>query len=151
VVLAVFMRRPLRIRRWRIRMPTPRLAAAQLLVGTMNFAFVAAALHQAILSVADAGYLEVAAAYVIGNSAAIASHVPGGLGVIEAVIMYLLPQADLLAAVLLFRAVYYLLPLPLGGLCLLCAELYYRRSGSSAPAHKQSRDSLAPSAAPARR
>jgi uncharacterized membrane protein YbhN (UPF0104 family) len=53
--------------------------------------------------------------------------VPGGLGVIEGVVLYLLPQAHILGAVLLFRAVYYLLPLPLGLLSLLAGELYYRR------------------------
>jgi uncharacterized membrane protein YbhN (UPF0104 family) len=151
IVLAFLFRRPLRIRHWRVEMPAPHLAAAQLLVGTMNFAFVAAALHQAILTAAEASYLEVAAAYVIGNSAAIASHVPGGLGVIEAVIMYLLPQADLLAAVLLFRAVYYLLPLPLGALCFLGAELYYRGRGRAEPRSRPSREPLGTSAAPARR
>jgi uncharacterized membrane protein YbhN (UPF0104 family) len=134
LALAVFVRKPLRIHRWRIAMPSPALAAAQVGVGTMNFAFVAAALHQCILTAAEVRYVEVAAVYVIGNTAAIASHVPGGLGVIEGVVMYLLPQANLLGAVILFRALYYLLPLPLGGLCFLATEIYFRgrrrRSGS---------------------
>jgi hypothetical protein len=134
LALAAFARHPIRIRKWTIAMPSLRLAAAQIAVGTMNFAFVTAALHQCILTVASASYVEVAAVYVIGNSAAIVSHVPGGLGVIEAVVLYLLPQADLLSAVILFRAVYYLLPLPIGGLCLLAAELYFRgRGGESGP------------------
>ena len=108
-------------------MPSLPLAVGQIVVGTVNFALVAAALYQCISAVADVRYLEVAAAYVIGNTAAIASHVPGGFGVIEGVVLYLLPQAHILGAVLLFRAVYYLLPLPLGLLSLLAAELYYRR------------------------
>lgn len=132
LALAGAARKPIRIRRWSLAMPPLRLAAAQVAVGTMNFAFVAAALHQCILTVAEASFVEVAAVYVIGNTAAIASHVPGGLGVIEGVVMYLLPQANLLSAVILFRAVYYLLPLPLGGLCLLVAEIYFRGRGGRA-------------------
>lgn len=132
LVLAGVARRPIRIRRWSLAMPPVRLAAAQIAVGTMNFAFVAAALHQCILTVAEASFVEVAAVYVIGNTAAIASHVPGGLGVIEGVVMYLLPQANLLSAVILFRAVYYLLPLPLGALCFLAAEIYFRGRGGEA-------------------
>ncbi len=151
VGLALVVRRRLRIWRWYIDMPSPHLAAGQLLVGTMNFAFVAAALHQAILSVAQIGYLEVAAAYVIGNTAAIASHIPGGLGVIEAAVIYLLPSADLLAAVLLFRAVYYLLPLPLGALCLALSELHFRRRDRARSRSNERRDSVGGSAAPARR
>jgi uncharacterized membrane protein YbhN (UPF0104 family) len=126
LLLAGFVRRPLRIRGWSLAMPPLGLAAAQIVVGTMNFAFVSAALHQCILTVAEARFVEVAAVYVIGNTAAIASHVPGGLGVIEGVVMYLLPHANLLSAVILFRAVYYLLPLPLGALSFLAAELYFR-------------------------
>ena len=126
VATAAIARKPIRIRAWSVAMPPVRLAAAQIAVGTMNFAFVTAALHQCILTVAEARYIEVAAIYVIGNTAAIVSHVPGGLGVIEGVVLYLLPQANLLSAVILFRAVYYLLPLPLGALSFVVAEIYFR-------------------------
>jgi uncharacterized membrane protein YbhN (UPF0104 family) len=132
IVLATTARRPLRIRRWTLEMPSLPLAALQIVVGTLNFGLVAACLHQCVLSAADARYVEVAAAYVIGNTAAIASHVPGGLGVIEGVVMYLLPQADLLGAVILFRAVYFLLPLPLGLLSFLVSEMYFRGRGAGA-------------------
>ena len=126
LLLAAFSRRPIRIRRWVIALPSLRLAAAQIVVGTVNFGFVAAALYACIRSVAEVGYTEVAAAYVIGNTAALVSHVPGGLGVIEMVVTYLLPQAHILGAVLLFRAVYYLLPLPIGLISFLAAEAYHR-------------------------
>jgi uncharacterized membrane protein YbhN (UPF0104 family) len=126
LVLAAVRRRPIRIRRWTIALPSLPLAAAQIVVGTVNFGFVAAALHACIRSVAEVSYTEVAAAYVIGNTAALVSHVPGGLGVIEMVVTYLLPQAHILGAVLLFRAVYYLLPLPIGLISFLAAEAYHR-------------------------
>jgi uncharacterized membrane protein YbhN (UPF0104 family) len=148
-VLSAVMRRPLRVWRWQITMPPLRLAAAQLVVGTMNFAFVAGALHQCVLTVAEARYVEIAAVYVIGNMAAIASHVPGGLGVIEGVVMYLLPQDNLLSAVILFRALYYLLPLPFGAACFLAAELYYRRRRLQGA--KARTATLGPTAVPARR
>jgi uncharacterized membrane protein YbhN (UPF0104 family) len=129
-------RHPLRLWHWTIALPSLPLAAAQVVVGTVNFALVAAALFECIRSVAEASYVEVAAAYLIGNTAAIVSHVPGGLGVIELVVTYLLPQANILGAVLLFRAVYYLLPLPLGLISFVVAELYYRRRGREAGAKK---------------
>jgi hypothetical protein len=127
IALAATRRRPVSLFGRRIALPSLPLAAGQIVIGTVNFALVAAALYQCVSAVADVRYVEVAAVYVIGNTAAIASHVPGGLGVIEGVVLYLLPQAHILGAVLLFRAVYYLLPLPLGLLSLLAAELYYRR------------------------
>ena len=69
----------------------------------------------------DVPYLAVVSAYVIATVAVLITHVPGGLGVIESVVQFLLPQADLIGALLVFRFVYFLVPLGLGavsfGLC----------------------------------
>lgn len=130
LILSVFVRRPLKIRRWSLEIPSFRLAACQVLVGSINFAFVAACLHQALAAVADVAYLGVASVYVIANATALVSHVPGGLGVIESVVMYLLPQNDLIGPLLVFRFVYFLVPLGLGGILFAVTELVYRRRGS---------------------
>jgi len=127
LALSLFVRRPLRIRRWSLEIPAFRLAIGQVLIGSINFAFVAACLHQALAAVADVAYLGVASVYVIANATALVSHVPGGLGVIESVVMYLLPQSDLIGPLLVFRCVYVLVPLGLGGILLAVTELVYRR------------------------
>ncbi len=127
LALAALLRQPLRIRRWTLEVPSLRLAVAQVLVGSVNFAFVAACLHQALAAVADVAYLGVASVYVIANATALVSHVPGGLGVIESVVLYLLPEKDLIGPLLVFRFVYFLAPLALGSLLFLVTELIYRR------------------------
>lgn len=127
LVLAAFLRRPLRIRKWSMEIPPLRLAAAQIVIGSLNFACVAACLHQVILAVADVPYFAVASVYVIANATALVAHVPGGLGVIESVVMYLLPQANLIGPLLVFRFVYFLVPLALGGTLLLVTEIMLRR------------------------
>ncbi|EIM28136.1 putative bifunctional lysylphosphatidylglycerol flippase/synthetase [Microvirga lotononidis] len=127
LILAAFVRKPLTIRRWSLEMPPLRLAIGQVLVGSVNFAFVAACLHQTLAAVADVAYPGVASVYVIANATALVSHVPGGLGVIESVVMYLLPQADLIGPLLVFRFVYFLVPLVLGSILLAVTELVYRR------------------------
>ncbi|MBM6580425.1 UPF0104 family protein [Microvirga sp. BT689] len=131
LALSLFVRRPLRIRRWSLEIPAFRLAIGQVLIGSINFAFVAACLHQALAAVADVAYLGVASVYVIANATALVSHVPGGLGVIESVVMYLLPQSDLIGPLLVFRFVYFLVPLGLGGILLAVTELVYRRRETS--------------------
>lgn len=113
----------LRVRALRLEIPPLKLAVAQLIIGPLNFAFVAAALHQAVRSVADVNYLEVAAVYVSANVASLITHAPGGLGVIESVVLFLLPQADLIGAVLVFRFVYFLLPLLFGSILLVTSEV----------------------------
>jgi len=135
LVLAALVRRPLRIRRWSLKVPSLRLAIGQVLVGSINFAFVAACLHQALAAIADVAYLGVASVYVIANATALVSHVPGGLGVIESVVMYLLPQADLIGPLLVFRFVYFLVPLALGGLLFATTELILGRQGGTYPAN----------------
>lgn len=133
LALAAWLRRPLRLRSWSLEMPRLPLALGQLVIGPLNFACVAACLHQTLLAVADVPYLAVASVYVIANVATLVTHVPGGLGVIESVVQYLLPQADLIGALLVFRFVYFLAPLALGAITLGLCELLLRGK-QSAPA-----------------
>ncbi len=134
LVLCATMRRELVIRSWTIRLPSLKLACAQLIVGPLNFALVAACLHQSLATVATASYPDVAAAYVIANIATLISHVPGGLGVIETVVTMTLPGARILAGLLIFRLVYFLVPLVLGAALLAASELFIRRSAAAASA-----------------
>lgn len=126
LVLAHVWRKPLRIFRWSVEIPPLPLAIGQVVIGSANFACVAACLHQALAAVAEVDYFGVASVYVIANTLAMFSHVPGGLGVIEAVVLHLLPQADVIGPLLVFRFVYYLIPLMLGGPLFLLAEAVFR-------------------------
>ena len=129
-LLLASARRPLTFRGWSLPMPRLRLALAQVAIGPLNFACVAACLHQALAAVADVSYLGVASVYVIANTAAILSHVPGGLGVIESVVIYLLPHADVIGALLVFRFVYSLMPLLFGTVLLASTEAVFRLKGA---------------------
>jgi uncharacterized membrane protein YbhN (UPF0104 family) len=115
-----------RIRKWTFGFPPLRLAAVQCLLGTVNFAMVAASLFQVIAAVKEAGYFDVAAAYVASNFLTLVSHAPGGVGVIETVVVNFLPGAAVVGAVLVFRAAYFLLPLAIGLLTLAVTELVFR-------------------------
>jgi glycosyltransferase 2 family protein len=128
LLLAALVRRPLRFRRWTAEMPPLRLALAQAVIGPLNFACVAACLHQALSAAADLPYLTVAAVYVIANVTALMAHVPGGLGVIESVVQYLLPQGLLAGPLVAFRVTYFLLPLCIGAPLFALAELRRRSS-----------------------
>lgn len=131
LLLAAFVRAPLHFRSWQFTMPRLRLAAGQVVVGTVNFACVAASLHQMLSAFTDANYLRVAVASITANILAIISHVPGGLGVLEATIVHILPGPQSLAAVITFRVVYYFIPLSIGLPLLIGSELWFR--GESEP------------------
>jgi len=129
LLLAAFLRKPLHIREWSFQMPSLPLAAGQILIGTVNFSLVAASLHQMLSAFEEASYLKVATASITANIAAIISHVPGGLGVLEATIVQILPGAESIAAVIAYRVIYYFIPLAIG-LPLLIGSEFVLKSGS---------------------
>ena len=128
---ATFVRRRLTIWKWSFAFPSLRLACGQLLLGTVNFACVAACLHQLMLGVSELAYAKVAAVYVIANVSGLISHVPGGLGVLEATAHYLLQGAGSLPALIAFRLVYFLVPLILGLSMFAASEIAARWRGST--------------------
>lgn len=139
LLLAAFMRKRLRLGRWTLDLPVLPLAAGQVAVGALNFACVAACLHQLLAAFSDVAYLQVAAIYVIGNVSALISHVPGGLGVLEATVAFLLPGTAAIGALIAFRVVYFFVPLALGLPLLLVSEYVLR--GRAPADHKALRPS----------
>jgi uncharacterized membrane protein YbhN (UPF0104 family) len=127
LLLSANVRKPLRLRTWRFDLPRWPLAVGQLMVGTVNFAFVAGCLHQMLSALGDASYLKVATASITANIAAIISHVPGGLGVLEATIVQVLPGAESIAAVIAYRVIYYFIPLAVGLPVFICSEFVLKR------------------------
>ncbi|MDK1387719.1 UPF0104 family protein [Sinorhizobium sp. 8-89] len=77
VALAHFLRASVRVFRWTFKLPSSRIAACQVIVGTANFLCVSACLHQLLLTFGDPSFLDTATAYVGANVAALFSHVPG--------------------------------------------------------------------------
>nr|WP_025291408.1 bifunctional lysylphosphatidylglycerol flippase/synthetase MprF [Sphingomonas sanxanigenens] len=107
------------------RLPSRGSALALLGISAVDLAAASAALlvlaPGASASLFPAFFLAYALAIVI----ALLAHVPGGVGVFEAAMLALLPQLPppaLLAALIAYRLIYYLLPLALAGLLLALQE-----------------------------
>ena len=103
---------------WRVRghdFKTPELAMAllQLALSCLNWSLIGGVIW--LLLQGHVGYPHVLAVLLVGAVAGVVTHVPAGLGVLEAVFVALLsyqvPEATLLAALLAYRGLYYLLPL----------------------------------------
>ncbi|WEX73892.1 UPF0104 family protein [Sinorhizobium numidicum] len=122
VILAGLLRGSLRVFRWTFEMPSLPIAAGQVIVGTANFLCVSACLHQLVLALGSSGFFETATAYVSANLTAIVTHIPGGIGVLEATIAFLLGRSATIGALIAFRTIYFFLPLPLGLVSLSIAE-----------------------------
>ncbi len=130
--LAAFYRGRIGFRRWSMESPPLALAVGQVVIGTTNFAMVAGCLHQTLTAVQGVDYATVASVYAIANATAIASHVPGGLGVIESVVLFLLPGAPVFAALIAFRVIYFFIPLAFGSILFAVSELALRDDSSQA-------------------
>jgi uncharacterized membrane protein YbhN (UPF0104 family) len=127
VILSTLWRtRTLRLGNWSFELPPPALALSQLFVGTLNFACVAGCLYEALRAVRDVAYPDVVLVYAMANTATILSHAPGGIGVIEWVVLTFLPGSMVVGALVIFRCLYYLLPLFLGTVTLGISELLLR-------------------------
>jgi len=102
--------------RRRFTIPRPPLGLGQIGVAASDLAMAAAALWVLLPEAARPAYPGFLGAYVVANLIGLLAHVPGGLGVFEAVILVLTPNADpkvVLGALLMFRLIYHLLPLVL--------------------------------------
>lgn len=106
--------RLLRLGRWDLKVPGYRLARQQIAVAAIDLATASAALLVLVPGTGMADWPAFFIGYTLAIVAVLISHVPGGIGVFEAVMVAALPGAarpELVAALLGYRVVYYLLPL----------------------------------------
>lgn len=129
--LAFFFRGKLRLWRWSLQLPRFSIAVAQVAVGTINFIFVSACLHQLLSAFGSVAFFRSVTAFVLANSAILATHVPGGLGVLEATVSYVVPKEASIGALIAFRCVYFFIPLALGATLLVISEVVFRRHSRS--------------------
>lgn len=105
----------LRLGGWEFPLPTARLAAGQVLIGILDLLCVATTLWVLLPPVPALAYPQFLAIFLLALAAGAASQVPGGLGVFESAILLLLPvqarSAEVVAALVAFRGIYYLAPL----------------------------------------
>ena len=111
------------------RPPPLRFAALQLVVSTLNWALIGGVVW--VLLQQKVGYPAVLGVLLVAAVAGVITHVPAGLGVLEAVFVALLshvvPVPKLLAALLAYRALYYLAPLVAASVVFGVVELRAKR------------------------
>jgi uncharacterized membrane protein YbhN (UPF0104 family) len=126
LAMAAFLRTPLKIRAWTFQMPTFRIALAQVIIGTINFALVAACLREVMAASADVSYLKAATAFVLANLAILITHAPGGLGVLEATVRHVMGDQASIGSLVAFRVIYFFIPFFIGLPLSLIVEAIFR-------------------------
>lgn len=124
--------RPLRIGSLQIHYPRLPIVARQLIIGPLELFAAGAIIYFALPGAGNPGYLVVLGVFLVSFSVAQISHAPGGLGVLEVVFLMGLPDmeaVDVLAALLVFRLFYLIVPLIISlGVVLLFERAQLRRN-----------------------
>jgi uncharacterized membrane protein YbhN (UPF0104 family) len=116
-------------------LPSGRLAALQAAMGMANWLLLGTLLD--VLMPANLDFASVMQVMLLAALAGVLTHVPAGIGVLEAVFVALLahraPTHQLLAALLAYRLMYYLAPLVLALLLYLLSEIFLKKPGQQTP------------------
>ena len=118
---------------WQVTLPGGPLTLVQILIGILDLSCCALAMYVLVPDEPNLGFVTVAVIFVAATLLGFASHAPGGLGVFDAAMMVALWQFDkeeLLAGLLLFRLLYYIIPFVLSLLILGTREIFLSRATS---------------------
>jgi phosphatidylglycerol lysyltransferase len=130
VLWASRAREPVAIGSWELKPPGAAIALSQVGVAVVDLTLSSGVLYLLLPAAAHTDFVTFAGIYAVAIVGGIASQVPGGLGVFEAILLLALPQVpapQLLGALLAYRGVYYLAPLALAALALAAHELLRHR------------------------
>jgi uncharacterized membrane protein YbhN (UPF0104 family) len=98
---------------WKVILPSGRLTFVQILIGVVDLGFCAFAMYLLMPSTPYIDFLSLAVVFILATLLGFASHAPGSLGVFDAAMLVALPQfgkEQLLATLLVFRVLYFVIP-----------------------------------------
>ena len=98
---------------WKVVLPSARLTLVQILIGVIDLGFCAMAMYLLVPATPDIDFLSLAVVFILATLLGFASHAPGSIGVFDAAMLVALPQfgrEQLLATLLVFRVLYFVIP-----------------------------------------
>jgi len=111
----ILRKRPLKIRGWEVSLPSLKLSLAQILVSSLDWMLAGGVLYALLPSTPALSYWGFLGIFLLAQCGGILSQIPGGLGVFETVFLlllsHILPASSVLGSLLVYRGIYYLLPL----------------------------------------
>jgi phosphatidylglycerol lysyltransferase len=134
VLLSLSKKNAFSIGEWEFYLPSPKLLASQILVAVFDWTLAGTTLFVLLPGSATLSWPWFISVYMLGQLMGLISQLPGGLGVFETVIIFLtspvLPAHRVVAALLVYRGVYYFLPLLVAAGLLAGQEILQRKAGA---------------------
>jgi len=120
-------------REWNVKLPSGPSTLLQIGIGILDLSCCALAMYMLLPSEPNIGFVTLAVVFVAATLLGFASHAPGGLGVFDAAMLVALWQFDkeaVLAGLLLFRVLYYLVPFAIALAILGAREIWLNMRGT---------------------
>src|SRR6476620_4189665 len=98
---------------WKVVLPAARLTLLQILIGVVDLGFCALAMYLLMPMQPEIDFVSLAVVFILATLLGFASHAPGSIGVFDAAMLVALPEfgrEQLLATLLVFRVLYFLIP-----------------------------------------
>lgn len=133
--LCAVRRRPLKIFHWEIPLPPPWLSVSQIGVACADLLVAAAVFYVLFPPGSGVEFLRFLGIFLLAWVVAAFAHIPGALSVLEAIVIVFLAKQEgvalsktqIAAVLVVFRAIYYLLPLVIAGILFLAHEMILGR------------------------
>lgn len=112
---------------WKVVMPSAPLTLVQILIGVVDLGFCASAMYLLMPAQPPIDFVSVAVVFILATLLGFASHAPGSLGVFDAAMLVALPQfskEELLATLLVYRMLYFMIPFALAIAIMGARELW---------------------------
>src|SRR5450755_4467456 len=112
---------------WKVVLPSARLTLLQILIGVVDLGFCACAMYLLMPTQSDIDFISLAVVFILATLLGFASHAPGSIGVFDAAMLVALPEfgrEHLLATLVVFRILYFLIPFGLAISIMGCRELW---------------------------
>jgi phosphatidylglycerol lysyltransferase len=131
-IFTMIRKAPLKIFNWEFEIPSLSLSLSLMGTVCLDWIFFSSVLYTLLPVQHLMTFPHFLSLFLAAQLVGLVSHVPGGLGVFETVLLSLLPteieRPVALGAILTFRAIYYFLPLAVSSLLLVLHELKNRRA-----------------------
>ena len=124
---STYYKKPIVIKEIEFSPPGFKMALAQIIIGSADILMASLVLYSILEHFMDIPFITFIGTFIIAQVLGVYSQVPGGLGVFEVMFSNLLPdddanQATIFAILVLYRIIYYLLPLVISGVALFIYE-----------------------------
>jgi phosphatidylglycerol lysyltransferase len=129
----VLRKTPITVREWQFSVPCVPLSLCQIALSCVDWALAASVCYVLLPSSPSLSYPGFLSLFLLAQVAGLISQVPGGIGIFEMVVLLLLsptlPAASVAGSLVVYRAIYYLLPLGLATALLVAHEVLQKQEG----------------------